>query len=140
MYSRPNFTGWVLDMFGEILQELRKDKGWKQSDLAERLGMSKSAIGAYETGVSEPSIENLIKIADLFHVNIDYLVGHCRESISWSDMVSELPLESGSISVSAVNDILRALDLHDRSAVVEHMIKLKSLLDLKKQLSGGHKL
>ena len=127
-------------MFGEMLQELRKDKGWKQSDLADRLGLSKSAIGAYETGISEPSIENLIKIAELFNVNIDYLLGHNRESVSWPDMASELPLETGSITLSAINDSMRSLDLHDRSAVVEHMMNLKLLRDLQAHTLKNQKL
>ena len=48
------------------------------------LGLSKSAIGSYEAEISEPSFDNLIKISELFNVNIDYLLGHSRESISWN--------------------------------------------------------
>ena len=86
-------------MFGDILQELRKDKSWTQADLGSELGVSKSAIGSYELGISEPSFDNLVKIADLFNVNIDFLLGHNREQISWTDLGSEIELNSGSITL-----------------------------------------
>ena len=114
-------------MFGEILQELRKDKGWKQSDLAGMLGLSKSAIGSYEAEISEPSFDNLIKISELFNVNIDYLLGHSRESIIWNDIAGEIQTETGSVSMSKINEMLRSLELRDRTAVIEHLMKLKRL-------------
>lgn len=122
-------------MFGDILQELRKDKGWKQSDLAQKLGLSKSAIGSYESGVSEPSFDNLIRIADLFNVNIDYLLGHYRDKTSWSDLVTDIKLEVGSIQLCTINETIRSLDLHNRTAIIEHMAKLKRLEDLESKLN-----
>ena len=117
-------------MFGEILQELRKDRGWKQSDLAKILGLSKSAIGSYESEISEPSLDNLIKISEVFNVNIDYLLGHSKESISWNDVTNDIQTEIGSVSMSKVNEMLRSLELRDRTAVIEHLIKLKRLQQL----------
>lgn len=114
-------------MFGEILQELRKDKGWKQSDLAEMLGLSKSAVGSYESGVSEPSFDNLVKISDLFNVNIDYLLGHIRDSTSWLDMSTEIKLDTGSIKLSDINETILSMELHNRTAIIEHMMNLKKL-------------
>ena len=57
------------------LKELRKRKGLSQVALAERLGLSKSTIGAYETGDITPSVDALNTIADFFNVDIDYLLG-----------------------------------------------------------------
>ena len=61
--------------FKERLKELRKRKGLSQVALAERLGMSKSTIGMYETGDIKPSLEALNALADFFNVNISYLMG-----------------------------------------------------------------
>lgn len=61
--------------FKERLKELRKKRGYSQAQLAEKLGLSKSTIGAYETGDIKPSIEALNLIADFFNVDIDYLLG-----------------------------------------------------------------
>lgn len=61
--------------FKERLKELRKQRGVSQAVLAERLGMSKSTIGMYETGDITPSLEALNALADYFNVDIDYLLG-----------------------------------------------------------------
>lgn len=117
-------------MFGDILQELRKDRGWVQADLAKMINVSKSAIGSYESGLSEPSFCNLVKLAEIFNVNIDYLLGHTREAISWTDMGSEIKLEFGSIQLTTIKDSLQILDLHDTTIVVELMMKLRKLNQL----------
>lgn len=46
-------------MFGERLQELRKDKGWTQKDLAAKLSLSWRTISSYETGQSMPNSDTL---------------------------------------------------------------------------------
>ena len=61
--------------FKERLKELRKRRGLSQVVLAERLGLSKSTIGAYETGDITPSLDALNLLADFFNVDINYLLG-----------------------------------------------------------------
>lgn len=61
--------------FKERLRELRKKRGYSQVALAEKIGVSKSTIGAYETGDIKPSIEVLETLADFFNVNLSYLMG-----------------------------------------------------------------
>lgn len=56
------------------LRELRRSKGISQLKLATDLNTSQNTISRYETGEREPGIIELIKIADYFHVSIDYLV------------------------------------------------------------------
>ena len=66
-------------MFAERLRELRKDKNLTQKELAKLLPLSKNSICEYEKGRSEPNIETLIKLADIFDCSIDYLVGRSDE-------------------------------------------------------------
>ena len=61
--------------FGNRLKNLRLRKHMTQSDLAERLGVTKSVISAYETGLMMPSYDILIKISRIFRVTTDYLLG-----------------------------------------------------------------
>lgn len=61
--------------FKDRLKELRSLRGLSQVALAEKLGMSKSTIGAYETGDRKPSYEVLEELADFFNVTIDYITG-----------------------------------------------------------------
>ena len=58
------------------LKELRKSKGLSQLRLATDLNTTQNTISRYETGEREPGIAELIKIADYFHVSVDYLIGH----------------------------------------------------------------
>lgn len=61
--------------FGARLKLLRKEKNFTQKILADRLGLAASAVCAYEAGARYPSYEILIKIAGIFRVTIDYLLG-----------------------------------------------------------------
>ena len=61
-------------MFGEILKDLRKQEGLSQAELADILGISKSAVGMYEQNKRSPHSDDLLKkIAGYFGVTIDYL-------------------------------------------------------------------
>lgn len=61
--------------FGNKLKTLRIRDGYTQAQLAERLGLTKSVISAYETGLRMPSYDVLITIARIFKVTTDYLLG-----------------------------------------------------------------
>ncbi len=57
------------------LKEIRKSRGISQLKLAMDLNMSQNTISRYETGEREPGINELLKIADYFHISVDYLLG-----------------------------------------------------------------
>lgn len=61
--------------FGERLKELRKEANITQFQLAQNINMSKMAISHWESGHSEPSIKQLVFLAEYFNVTVDYLVG-----------------------------------------------------------------
>ena len=61
--------------FGNILQTLRLRKDMTQAQLANKLGLTKSVISAYETGLRLPSYDILIHIARIYNVSTDYLLG-----------------------------------------------------------------
>ena len=63
-------------MIGEKLSKLRKENGISQEELAEKLNISRQAISKWENNESLPDTENLIAIAKLFNVSIDFLVGN----------------------------------------------------------------
>lgn len=54
-----------------ILRPLREARGWTQSDLAERLGVSRQSVNAIETGRSDPSLPLAFSIARLFRRRIE---------------------------------------------------------------------
>lgn len=65
--------------FSERLKNLRKQAHLTQVDVAEKLGISQPAYASWERGVKRPTQENLVKIAQILNVSIDYLVGNSDE-------------------------------------------------------------
>ena len=63
------------ESFGTRLKDLRQEKSLGQITLANKLGVGKSIISARETNKGEPTLSNLIKIANFFNTTIDYLAG-----------------------------------------------------------------
>ena len=61
--------------FNEMLKYLRQRAGYSQQDLADLLKISKSTIGMYEQGRRNPDYETLEKIADIFNVDMNFLMG-----------------------------------------------------------------
>ena len=59
----------------ERINELMKEQGLKQVQLAERIGVKQNTISAWLLGKKEPCIMSLWLLADYFEVDIDYLVG-----------------------------------------------------------------
>ena len=62
-------------MLGQRINELRTALGWSQVKLAEKLNISKQTVSNWENDNIQPSIEMLIRLAKLFHVSTDYLLG-----------------------------------------------------------------
>lgn len=61
--------------FGNRLKELRTQAGMTQLQLAQRMGITKSVVSFYELQERTPSPEVLVKLAGIFHVSTDYLLG-----------------------------------------------------------------
>jgi len=59
----------------EAIRNLRIDKGYTQAQVAEYLGVKQNTYSQYEIGVLNYPIDAVIKLADLYNVSVDYLVG-----------------------------------------------------------------
>lgn len=59
---------------GNRILELRKNKGWSQSELANHVGISYAQIGRYETKDAQPPAEVIKKLADALDTSVDYLL------------------------------------------------------------------
>lgn len=60
---------------GNKLKSIRKEMKLTQKQVAVRVGVAVSAVSSYESGSRYPSYDVLIKLACLFHVSTDYLLG-----------------------------------------------------------------
>lgn len=71
--------------FGERLREIREEKGWSQTDLAQKLGTTKQMISCYELNQRSPRIELVRKYAKVLEKPVDYLLGDTEaEAITWT--------------------------------------------------------
>lgn len=76
--------------FAERLKELRKQAHLTQVELAKRLGIGQSSYADWERGKKKPTQENLVKIARILDVSIDYLVGNSEEKSDELDNIELL--------------------------------------------------
>lgn len=76
---------------GEKIKELRKARGWSQTELGQRLGIQKSAVSKYERGaITKFSQEQLKEIADVFGVSPAVLFGYSEDEIEMNALVKRV--------------------------------------------------
>lgn len=76
--------------FGEKLQNLRKENGFSQEQLAEKLNVSRQAVSKWESGAL-PDVDNIVKISSFFDCSLDYLLGNGEEKVPVIIREKELP-------------------------------------------------
>jgi len=68
-------------LIAKRLRELRNEKGKKQHEVANYLGITRPAYTAYESGARQPDLETVKKLAEYFNCSTDYLLGKFRYRI-----------------------------------------------------------
>lgn len=79
--------------FASTIKRLRIERGITQEQLAAMLKVSRSTVGMYETGSREPDFEMCEAIADIFNVDMDYLLG--RSNVERKNPVSNSFIPAG---------------------------------------------
>lgn len=82
-------------MFGERIAEQRKKLGLNQEELAGKIGVSRSALSLYEIDRREPDLETVKKIASLFGVTTDYLLGAEGDTMGTEEKINEIAQRVG---------------------------------------------
>ncbi len=62
-------------MIAERIKELRETQKMTQMGLAKILGITRASVNAWEMGISVPSTQYLVELANIFHVSTDFLLG-----------------------------------------------------------------
>ena len=73
-------------MFNKRLREVRMKCGFTQQNMADKLGISLNAYQKYEQSERSPSLDCLVRIADIFEISLDYLL--CRDDFIKSHVIS----------------------------------------------------
>ena len=118
------FRGLKME-FSERLKELRKKVNFTQVEIAEKLGISQPAYASWERGVKKPTQENLVKIAQVLNVSVDYLVGNSEDKSDELDNI-ELLFRMNSKGLSEEEKEVFKKEL------IEFMEERKKLFDDKK--------
>ena len=98
---------------GERITQLRKQKGWSQNDLAKAIEASRDMIGKYERNDNLPSVEVAFKLADIFEVSVDYLLGkgqhasYDKETIKRLESIENLDSETRKTLFQVIDTFLR---------------------------------
>ena len=74
-------------MIGQRIRDLRKQKRMSQTELAKSAGVSQTTVTAWETGKAEPSSSAVARLADIFNVTTDYLLGRPNKQETKKDDV-----------------------------------------------------
>lgn len=72
------------ETIGQRIGKLRTDRGWTQSELANKLSVKRETVAQWEADTREIKASYIVKLADLFKVSADYIL--CRNDISSSDV------------------------------------------------------
>lgn len=65
-----------MEQFSRRIKGLRIDAGLSQKELSDVINIERTTLAGYETGRRMPDAEMLCRIADYFHVSVDFLLGH----------------------------------------------------------------
>ncbi|MDD7735643.1 MAG: helix-turn-helix transcriptional regulator [Bacilli bacterium] len=84
----------------ERIKELREKQNITQSSLAKKLNITRSAVNAWEMGISIPNVEKLVELSSLFNVSVDYLLG---VNSSFTINISNLSEEEKKLVLNLVN-------------------------------------
>lgn len=76
---------------GKKIKHLRKHAGYTQERLAEMIGVSSTAVAKWENGYSEPTLQNVVHLSELFGVSSDYLLG---VTATKKNMLSNMSVEA----------------------------------------------
>ena len=78
---------------GSFLQELRKEKGLTQEQLAEKLGVARRTVSRWETGSNLPDMDILIELSDLYETDLREILNGERKSERMNEVLKETVLQ-----------------------------------------------
>ena len=110
---------------GKTIAELRKEKGWTQIELAEKLQVSDKAVSKWEKDSGAPSVEFFPALAELFGVSIDYIMTGKKVEPEIIAM-SKAELCAKNDDVSMVNDINLTTKDENGKTLIDYIVQYKS--------------
>lgn len=112
------------------LAELRKAAGYTQKYVALELGVKAPSVCAWEKGDGNPKQENLIALAKLYGVSVDYLLGNDKQEVEPEGEPAE---DKSSANRRALHEIIDKFSDEDIPDVINHLKALEIVCQHKKE-------
>ena len=94
---------------GKFLQELRKEHGFTQEQLAEKIGVARRTVPCWETGSNMPDMDILIELSDLYSVDLREILSGERKSEQMNEEVKETVLQVADYSNEEKSRLVRRM-------------------------------
>ena len=117
-------------LIGKKIKELRNKSKLTQSELAEKIGVTKSTIAAYENDSRQPSYEVLIRMASVFRVSVDSLLLDRSEVVLEVRGLTEEQIDILGLQISYFKKINRLRNIYEKT-VPDTMDIAKEYSDVK---------
>ncbi|HBL85007.1 MAG: hypothetical protein A2Y17_07240 [Clostridiales bacterium GWF2_38_85] len=106
LYNRMGIKMFDTKKFGGYLSRLRKNADMTQSELADRLNLTRQAISKYELGDSFPDISILVLIVEIFQVSFDELINSGEPTKGESSILSNIAKGSDDVLIHSISDVI----------------------------------
>ncbi|MBQ6367589.1 MAG: helix-turn-helix domain-containing protein [Erysipelotrichaceae bacterium] len=94
---------------GKFLQELRREKGLTQEQLAEKTGVARRTVSRWETGSNMPDMDILIELSDLYSVDLREILSGERKSEQMNEELKETVLQVADYSNEEKSRLVRRM-------------------------------
>ena len=124
-----------METFGTRLGRIRKENNYTQETIANKLNVTAQAVSKWENDITSPDIDTLIKLADIFNISIDELVGRSSNAITTAKkdinkMILKIIVDSNEKDKVRVNLPMGIVKILVESGSVTSVVNNKSLNDI----------
>lgn len=101
------------EYIANIIQKARKEKGLKQSELAEKIGISEKHLSKIETGKNYPALDNFLKIIEVLDLSLkDFGLNSSKEASANKIKLQKLINTASEKQINVYLEILESLEKH----------------------------
>ena len=111
----------------ERLVDARKRCGYSQKFVAISVGVAPSVVSRWESGLKNPSRDNVVKLSDLYHVSADYLMGRAEQSDAETLSIAQFSQEE----MKLIHDF-RSLSAPNKISIQKNILFLLSMQEEEK--------
>ena len=102
-------------IIGDILYDLREQRGYTQREIADMLHVTVSSVSHYEKGISVPPTDIILRLADFYDVSADYLLNNCTSKINYCKILDKQM--TNSMTIGKAVDAILAMNKKERSII-----------------------